>query len=228
MSNYFLTLMHFIPALKDGAFVLQNGKVRHGILHPSVKQGVEVRRMASGSSLGGHSLAQRIDTLYADLGMPDHGIAEASRHGIARSNHWPAVEHAFRAAHPHCACCTHPIAGITIQVHHKFPFHYCVALGRPDLELDPRNLISLCETETKEEGANHHLLIGHLDDFRSSNLTVEEDATKTFHGMQANAIRRDVVWQKKVSNKLKPLDEMTQADKAAFVKLMNDTYPKQA
>ena len=26
MSNYFLTLMHFIPALKDGAFVLQNGK----------------------------------------------------------------------------------------------------------------------------------------------------------------------------------------------------------
>jgi hypothetical protein len=32
-------------------------------------------------------------------------------------------------------------------VHHIFPFHYCIALGRPDLELDDRNLITLCEDE---------------------------------------------------------------------------------
>ena len=31
-----------------------------------------------------------------------------------------------------------------VQVQHIFPFHYCVALGRPDLELDERNLITLC------------------------------------------------------------------------------------
>jgi len=45
-------------------------------------------------------------------------------------------------------CCkpgTNTRAGL--QVHHIFPFHYCIALGRPDLELDDRNLITLCEDD---------------------------------------------------------------------------------
>ena len=57
-------------------------------------------------------------------------------------------------------------------MHHIFPFHYCIALGRPDLELDDRNLITLCEDEAGKPGQNHHLLVGHLDDFESSNLAV--------------------------------------------------------
>jgi 5-methylcytosine-specific restriction enzyme A len=157
--------------------------------------------------------------------MSDHGAIEAARHGIARSSHWPAVEKAFRASSPFCACCAKQDPKTPVQVHHKFPFHYAIALGRPDLELDPRNLITLCETEKGKPGENHHLLVGHADDFQSSNLTVEEDALKTFHGMTAIAIRADKTWAARVAGRLKPLDKMTAEDKDAFIKSMNSTYP---
>src|SRR5579863_6845544 len=117
----------------------------------------------------------------------DHGEQEALRTGVRpRSPKWHGVEEAHLAKEPHCECCkpnTNEKAGV--QVHHKFPFHYCIALGRPDLELDDRNLITLCEDEAGKPGQNHHLLVGHLDDFQSSNLAVVVDATKTFFGMTA-------------------------------------------
>jgi hypothetical protein len=158
----------------------------------------------------------------------DHGAEEAQRTtGQPRSPEWPKVEKAHLAKNPHCACCTpgtNTKAGQ--QVHHKFPFHYAIALGRPDLELDDRNLITLCEDEAGKPGQNHHLLVGHLDSFQSSNLNVAEDATKTFHGMTAAAIKASSVWQGKVAKRLKPLDQMTAQDKADFTKLMNTTFPK--
>jgi hypothetical protein len=98
-------------------------------------------------------------------------------------------------------CCkpgTNPRAGL--QVHHIFPFHYCIALGRPDLELDDRNLITLCEDEAGKPGQNHHLLVGHLDDFESSNLAVVRMRRGAFYGMDAEAIKSDMTWlRKKVS-----------------------------
>lgn len=156
----------------------------------------------------------------------DHGSIEASRHGVARSDRWPHVEKAHLAAHPTCACC-HPgtNVGAGLQVHHIFPFHYAIALGRPDLELDDRNLITLCETEAGKPGPNHHLLIGHLDDFKSSNLTVVLDATQTYLGMTGEAIRVDHRWLAAKAAKLKPLDEMTDEDKANFVAAMNARFP---
>src|ERR1700677_3043433 len=88
---------------------------------------------------------------------PDHGAAESARTGQSpRSPEWSKVEKAHLAKNPHCACCatgTNLSAGL--QVHHKFPFHYCIALGRPDLELDDRNLITLCENEAGKPGENH-------------------------------------------------------------------------
>lgn len=160
--------------------------------------------------------------------QPDHGELEALRTlGQPRSPEWRKVEKAHLAKSPHCACCrtgTNTRAGQ--QVHHKFPFHYCIALGRPDLELDDRNLITLCEDESGKPGENHHLLVGHLDDFQSSNLDVVLDATKTFHGMTADAIRADSTWLSKKANRLKPLDQMTAEDKVEFAKLMNKTFPK--
>lgn len=154
----------------------------------------------------------------------DHGAAEAARHGIARSPEWPRVEHAHLQAQPQCVACG--AAGPGLQVHHMFPFHYCVALGRPDLELDPRNLITLCETEEGKPGSNHHLLIGHLDDFKSSNLDVDVDAKTTFHGMDAAAIRADPRWKQKEAARLAPLDLMSDADKAAFQARMNERFPR--
>ena len=143
-----------------------------------------------------------------------------------RSPEWPRVERAHLQRQPHCACCkpgTGTRAGL--QVHHIFPFHYCIALGRPDLELDDRNLITLCEDEAGKPGQNHHLLVGHLDDFESSNLAVVEDAARTFYGMDAAAIKSDLTWLRKKASRLAPLEKMTAADKEAFREAMNRRLP---
>jgi hypothetical protein len=153
----------------------------------------------------------------------DHGEEEALRTiGRGRSPKWPAVERAFRKLHSQCVCCI--VKSIThIQIHHRFPFHYCVALGRPDLELDPRNLITLCEGPS-HTSPNHHELVGHLADWKSSDLEVAEDAI-TFRGMSEAEIRADKRWIAKVATRLVQLDKMTPKDKAAFTKRMNATFP---
>ena len=76
-----------------------------------------------------------------------------------RSSKWRSVRDAHIKSHPFCAVC-----GGTkkLNVHHIQPFHL-----NPDLELDPHNLISLCES--KRHGLNCHLLIGHLGNFRRIN-----------------------------------------------------------
>jgi hypothetical protein len=157
----------------------------------------------------------------------DHGAVVAARLGIARSPEWPKVEAAHLRSQPKCVCCkpgTNPNAGV--QVHHIFPFHYCIALGRPDLELDDRNLITLCEDEPGKPADDHHLLVGHLEDFQSSNLDVVQDAQKTFFGMTSAQIKSNAAWQAKKAARLKPLDKMTPADKNAFVAQMNSRFPK--
>ena len=155
----------------------------------------------------------------------DHGHEEAVRTiGHGRSGHWPAVEKAFRKLHPQCVCCVVPSTK-HVQIHHLFPFHYCVALGRPDLELDMRNLITLCEWPSHSTCPDHHLIVGHLDDFKSSNLEVAEDA-HLFRGMSAFEIKKDPRWIKKVKQRLTPLDQMTTKAKADFKRRMNQTFPK--
>jgi 5-methylcytosine-specific restriction protein A len=83
-----------------------------------------------------------------------------------RSSKWPAVRKNHLAKHPCCAVC-----GGTekVEVHHIIPFHQ-----DPSLELEPTNLISLCES--KSFGIVCHLLIGHLGNYRKSNPFVTEDA----------------------------------------------------
>jgi 5-methylcytosine-specific restriction protein A len=142
---------------------------------------------------------------------------------IMRSGHWRSVELKHLELQPSCAVCGRTDA---VQVHHCFPFHYAVKLGRPDLELDQRNLITLCETNSKIKTDDHHLLIGHLDDFKSSNLNVKQDAKTTFHNMKDNEIRLNKKWLADVVNKLKPLNKMTDQDKKDFTELMNKTFPK--
>jgi 5-methylcytosine-specific restriction protein A len=86
--------------------------------------------------------------------------------GARRSSDWPRVRRAHLGAFPTCAAC-----GGTekIEVHHVQPFHL-----NPELELDPTNLISLCES--KHKGLNCHLLLGHVGDFKSVNRSVRKDA----------------------------------------------------
>jgi len=157
----------------------------------------------------------------------DYGALEAARFGISRSPKWPHVEKAHRRLQPNCVACipgTNTQAGL--QVHHIFPFHYCIALGRPDLELDQRNLITLCQDEPGKPGQDHHLLICHLDDFQSSNLLVVTDAQQTFYGLPADQIRQNAIWLQEEASRLKPLDQMTQEDKDNFINQMNTRFPK--
>ena len=83
-------------------------------------------------------------------------------YGAARSGKWPALERKWISLHGTCAAC-----GSTEQLaaHHKHPFHIC-----PELELDPRNLITLCGKHCC------HLMVGHSGDWHAFNPHVESDA----------------------------------------------------
>jgi len=157
---------------------------------------------------------------------PDHGAEEAARLGKTRSEHWPAVEHAFRQAHPRCAACADGAPEVAVQVHHINPFHYVTHVGRPDLELDPRNLIGLCEDEQGRPAQDHHLLIGHLGNFKEGNLLVKADAAGRYHAMQKPALLADPELQSEERNgRIKALDLMSPAELTAFRARLDTELP---
>ena len=94
-------------------------------------------------------------------------IIQGKLNGAKRSNKWPAARKAHLAKYPRCAVCG---GKEKVEVHHKQPFHL-----HPELELDPTNFITLCES--KKRGINCHLLVGHVGSFKNFNPTVVEDAT---------------------------------------------------
>ena len=81
----------------------------------------------------------------------------------ARSPRWSAVRAAHLKRNPTCAACG---TRDKLEVHHVRPFHLF-----PNLELDPANLMTLCET-----GGNCHIMLGHLKNWKSYNLDVRKDA----------------------------------------------------
>jgi len=64
-----------------------------------------------------------------------------------------------------CAVC-----GLTskVETHHVIPFHVA-----PDLELDPSNLVTLCEN--KKYGVTCHLLFGHRGRYSMVNTSIHSD-----------------------------------------------------
>lgn len=113
----------------------------------------------------------------------DHGLHIAQLHGHgARSPHWSAVEREHRKREPLCVACGY--SGKELQVHHIWPFHL-----HPELELDPSNLLTLCE----RPGWNHHLLLGHLDEWQSYNEHVRDDVV-IFAKMTSVELRLNSAW----------------------------------
>jgi hypothetical protein len=149
----------------------------------------------------------------------DHGALVALKYGIARSPRWHAVARAHLAKQPHCVACK-PGARVAVQVHHIFPFHYCVHFGRPDLELDERNLVTLCSG-----GSNHHLLLGHLDDFESADLAVVRHARRTFHGLTPGQLRVSHPWRTLVAGRLPGIRAMMGSDVQRFKARMRIAFP---
>lgn len=88
--------------------------------------------------------------------------------GVARSGEWPRVRAKHLQKHPRCAVCN---GRDRLNVHHVLPVHLF-----PHLELEPLNLLTLCESG--RGGINCHLAIGHLSDFHKYNPDVKRDAAK--------------------------------------------------
>jgi hypothetical protein len=113
--------------------------------------------------------------------MPESEIAEHVESHVygssERSGHWPTVRAAYLEKHPTCEACG---SADDLNVHHVAPFHL-----RPELELDPTNLITLCR--------EHHLSIGHDPDgpgplrptWKAANPCVREDAARALKSRMA-------------------------------------------
>ena len=144
-------------------------------------------------------------------------IAIAQIFNLKRSSEWSSVEKNFIHVNPKCAAC-----GVTepVNVHHIFPFHFVVLCGRPDLELDTRNLITLCTEPVNQ----HHVLLGHLDDYESFNPDVAKfvkaDAKRT-----SEQIRSESAFQQAHAVKPKHLQLMTPEEKAVFKQLLDKSLP---
>lgn len=89
--------------------------------------------------------------------------------GHKRSNHWPTVrKHHLRIAENNkCAACG---SIKKLEVHHIVPFFL-----DPSKELDPTNLITLCESKDINN-IICHLHYGHSDSYKKFNPNVVEDA----------------------------------------------------
>ena len=85
--------------------------------------------------------------------------------GAKRSSQWRKVRDGFLRG-KRCVVCD---GKTSLVAHHEIPFHLA-----PDMELDPGNLMPLCER--KRFGINCHLLIGHLGNFRRINMSARADA----------------------------------------------------
>jgi 5-methylcytosine-specific restriction protein A len=90
--------------------------------------------------------------------------------GVPRSGRWPNVRKQHLIAKPTCAACG---CDRNLQVHHCVPFHL-----DEEKELDPNNLITLCEEH------NCHLIFGHLYNWHSYNINVREDAAAMLKKVQ--------------------------------------------
>lgn len=137
-----------------------------------------------------------------------------------RDPRWNEVRDNYLKAHNKCVVCGR---STDLQIHHMFPVSYVRALGRPELELDDRNFMTLCETESGSDAQNHHLLIGHLDDWKSMNQNVMADAKK-YVNKKAQDIKQDQHWKQEKAGKPKPASELTASERAHILSLIEAKF----
>ncbi len=166
-----------------------------------------------------------------------HGTTAAEEHGIRRSSHWPTIERHFLASNPLCVACSQaqhdarvlqnpklPTRGL--QVHHAvMPFHFCILLGRPDLELDTRNLIVLCEDESGVITQDHHITVGHLLNFQSY-MPDARRASHEYCGKTKDQIVVDPAYGRLVKARPKAWRDLSDADKHGMRNMLDQMLPK--
>ena len=81
-----------------------------------------------------------------------------------RSPRWPSLRKKHLETEPACVACG---SRKNLNVHHILPVHHF-----PTKELEPTNLVTLCENS----GRNCHFTFGHLGNWNSWNEDVRADA----------------------------------------------------
>lgn len=87
------------------------------------------------------------------------GFFKKVRYAV-RSSKWTTVKKEHLKDNPYCAACGRDSK---LEVHHIEPVHL-----NPNRELDPTNLITLCDNPC-------HILFGHLMNYKSWNKDVVND-----------------------------------------------------
>lgn len=164
--------------------------------------------------------------------IKDHGAFEASMHRVKRSNQWPSVRKAHLKREPNCVACPTDLKpslwrrmvglGHPVEVHHIIPFHIVKILGRPELELDARNLVTLCRYKKYE----HHLLLGHLENYGSYCMPVRRFVASMFRGMTKEQIIADSRWQLLLDGRPKAIDKMTSDEIVKLSEHIDEIMPK--
>jgi hypothetical protein len=156
----------------------------------------------------------------------DRGAQAASHHDLERSPHWDKTKRTFLEKNPYCiACGPTESAKRVMQVHHREPFHYCVLAGRPDLELDHRNLVTLCESQEGEHAEDHHLILGHLRDFHSYNPQVLEHASVRYHAHSRAQIEADRDYLAALTRRPKKWPDMSEQERGTYRLSLEIQFP---
>jgi len=111
-----------------------------------------------------NALITEIWNLLSSKKMIKFNIAEAKTILSMRSGKWRSVRNNFLEGNPCCKVCG---SKENLTAHHIIPFHI-----DKNKELDPNNLIPLCQNKTM----NCHFIFGHLLNWNKFNPNVIEDS----------------------------------------------------
>lgn len=144
---------------------------------------------------------------------------------VQRSHEWDAVrdKHLQIQEQSYCAVC---LGTEKPEVHHIIPFHLCHLVYRGDLELDERNLMTLCEVPPH----NHHQLLGHLGDWEIYNPVGRDGIIAAFKGKAAAdltsaQIKLADIWQQWLATKPRRWGDMQDKDKTDLRAFLDITLP---
>lgn len=136
---------------------------------------------------------------------------------LPRSPHWPTRERSHLLIQPRCLVCLRDDSETNLTVHHRYPFAYLVGMERPDLELDERNLFTICD--------DHHLTVGHLNYFGSYNPRFEHFVAMC-RGLTLPQIRSAHEFVSAVQSRPKPFAKMDYWERSALLTEINRNMPK--
>ena len=157
--------------------------------------------------------------------LKDYGAGVARRYGYRRGPEWRAARRAYLKRQPSCAACKVQYRGFFAPlrrlftgtvVHHIVPIHVCFALGRPDLETDTRNLLTLC--------AGHHLLIGHVLNYEEFNIYAKACVLRCW-GKPTSEIWDNPEFKRFAEERYRPFSMWSDDEREAFRRKLWEKFP---